>query len=208
MTHFSLEDINMMEKIFRLNLINSVTGFKSANLIGTKSSQGITNVAVFSSITHLGSNPPYVGFVLRPTTVPRGTYENIKETGLYTINHINTSFTDKAHYTSAKHIVSEFDACGLTEEYLDFFHAPYVKESNIKLGMSFQEEIPIKSNGTLLIVGKVEMLYLPDACIDQDGQIDLDEAGTATISGLNNYHQTQKVGSYPYARVGEFPVSV
>lgn len=205
--HFSLQDVDEMNKIFRLNLINSITGFKSANLIASQSKEGETNVAVFSSITHLGSNPPFVGFILRPTTVPRHTYENIKETGVYTINHINTAITDKAHYTSAKFETSEFQACGLTEEYLDNFHAPFVQECHIKLAMRFEEEIPIKSNGTIMMVGKVEHLYLPDNCLGDDGQVDLDQAETVTISGLNNYHQTQRIGSYPYARVGEFPMS-
>ena len=80
MIHYSRTDIDQMDKIFRLNLINSCTGFKSANLLGTKSLNGVSNVAVFSSITHLGSNPPLIGFILRPTTVPRDTYRNIKDT--------------------------------------------------------------------------------------------------------------------------------
>ena len=78
MLHYTRLDIDQMEKIFRLNLINSCTGYKSANLIGTQSADGKTNLAVFSSITHLGSNPPLIGFVLRPTTVPRDSYRNIK----------------------------------------------------------------------------------------------------------------------------------
>jgi flavin reductase (DIM6/NTAB) family NADH-FMN oxidoreductase RutF len=57
----------------RLNLINSCTGYKSANLIATKSEDGAVNVAIFSSITHLGSNPALIGFIVRPTTVPRNT---------------------------------------------------------------------------------------------------------------------------------------
>ena len=67
-------------KIPRLNLINSCMGYKSANLIGTISKDGRPNLAVFSSITHLGSDPALIGFILRPTTVPRHTYSNIKET--------------------------------------------------------------------------------------------------------------------------------
>jgi flavin reductase (DIM6/NTAB) family NADH-FMN oxidoreductase RutF len=59
----------------RLNLINSCTGYKSANLIATKSVDGAVNVAIFSSITHLGSNPALIGFIVRPT-VPRNTYKN------------------------------------------------------------------------------------------------------------------------------------
>jgi len=103
MLHFKRSDIDAMEKIFRLNLINSCTGYKSANLIGTQSKEGKTNLAVFSSITHLGSNPPLIGFVLRPTTVPRDTYRNLKESSLFTVNHIHYKSVADAHHTSAKY---------------------------------------------------------------------------------------------------------
>jgi hypothetical protein len=49
----SRDDISQLEKVERLNLINSCTGYKSANLIATKSVDGAVNVAIFSSITHL-----------------------------------------------------------------------------------------------------------------------------------------------------------
>ncbi|MDP2159544.1 MAG: flavin oxidoreductase, partial [Flavobacterium sp.] len=78
MIEFSKDSIQNLSKIPRLNLINSCTGYKSANLIATKTIEGISNVAVFSSITHLGSDPALLGFILRPTTVPRNTYKNIK----------------------------------------------------------------------------------------------------------------------------------
>ena len=62
--HYSEEDIENLEKVFRINLINSCSGYKSANLIGSTSETGINNLAIFSSITHLGSNPPLLGFFL------------------------------------------------------------------------------------------------------------------------------------------------
>jgi flavin reductase (DIM6/NTAB) family NADH-FMN oxidoreductase RutF len=62
-----------------------------------------TNLAVFSSITHLGSNPPLIGFVLRPTTVPRDSYRNIKASSLFTVNHIHHDTVADAHHTSAKY---------------------------------------------------------------------------------------------------------
>ena len=46
MEHFSKSQINSMDKIFRLNLINSCTGYKSANLIGTSSDKDILNLTV------------------------------------------------------------------------------------------------------------------------------------------------------------------
>jgi flavin reductase (DIM6/NTAB) family NADH-FMN oxidoreductase RutF len=57
MVQFNKEDVQKLPKINRLNLINSCTGYKSANLIGTKSKDGKSNLAIFSSITHLGSDP-------------------------------------------------------------------------------------------------------------------------------------------------------
>lgn len=201
--HITNEDIKKLDKLKRLHLINSINGFKSANLIGTRSSNGIENVAVFSSVTHFGSNPPILGMVTRPVVVPRHTYQNIKETGHYTINHIHTSFIDQAHQTSANYEaqVSEFEACSLTPEYLHDFHAPFVKESTIKIGMKFEEEYPIKINGTLLILGSIVDIYLPEETLSDEYYIDLDLAGTAAISGVNSYYKAKKLKSIPYARV-------
>ena len=82
-------------------------------------------MAVFSSVTHLGSNPPLLGVIFRPVNdVPRNTYENIKETGQFTINHIDASIINDAHHTSAKYDkdVSEFDITCLEEEYKNGWH--------------------------------------------------------------------------------------
>ena len=99
---YTRKDIDDLKHIERINLINSCSGYKTANLIGSISVDGISNVAVFSSITHLGSNPPTLGFILRPTTVPRNTYKNIRDTGVFTINHIYEDIIKDAHHTSAK----------------------------------------------------------------------------------------------------------
>ena len=129
MLHYTRKDIDQMEKIFRLNLINSCTGYKSANLIGTQSADGKTNLAVFSSITHLGSNPPLIGFVLRPTTVPRDSYRNIKASSLFTVNHIHHDTVADAHHTSAKYPedVSEFSKTDFEPEYIDGFAKGFVE---------------------------------------------------------------------------------
>jgi flavin reductase (DIM6/NTAB) family NADH-FMN oxidoreductase RutF len=113
MHFFDNKDIFNLDKIYRINLINSCSGFKSANLLGSISANGIPNVAIFSSVTHLGSSPPTLGFILRPTTVPRDTYKNIKEFGVFTINHIWEDVIEDAHHTSAKYPeeISEFDIC-------------------------------------------------------------------------------------------------
>ena len=52
MAFFNFNDIQNLEKIYKINLINSCSGFKSANLLGSISEEGIANVGVFSSVTH------------------------------------------------------------------------------------------------------------------------------------------------------------
>jgi len=98
--HFSNDDINELEKRYRANFINSVTGYKSANLLGTISSDGIENLAIFSSVVHLGSDPALLGFITRPTgEIPRHTFENILENKQYTINHIPNTITKQKMHT-------------------------------------------------------------------------------------------------------------
>jgi flavin reductase (DIM6/NTAB) family NADH-FMN oxidoreductase RutF len=204
-TIYSLHDINEMGKIERLNFINAITGFKSANLIGTIDEHQNENLAVFSSVTHLGSNPPLIGFITRPVHVPRHTYLNIKATGFYTINHVHENFVDRAHQTSAKYAAgeSEFEKCGFKAAYYQNFPAPFVAESMVQIGMKFVEEQPIRYNDTILVIGEVQMIRVPKAAKKADGFIDLEELGTVTLSGLDTYLKTKKINRYAYARPGK-----
>jgi flavin reductase (DIM6/NTAB) family NADH-FMN oxidoreductase RutF len=189
MAFFNFDDIQNLEKIFKINLINSCSGFKSANLLGSISEEGTSNVAVFSSVTHLGSKPPTLGFILRPTTVPRDTYKNIKDLGIFTINHIHQDIIEDAHHTSAKYPkeVSEFDMTGLEEEFKGDFKAPFVKGAPVQMSMKFLEEVYVPSNDVMLIVSQIQELYIDDALLQEDGLINLSKGNIAAINGLDTY---------------------
>ena len=206
MRHITPPDLQAVEKVFRLNLINALPGYKPANLIGTADADGATNLAIFSSVLHLGSAPAVLGIVTRPTTVPRHTYQNLKATGCFTINHVHAGFVAQAHYTSADFPAgeSEFAACGFTPVWRDDFPAPYVAESQISIGLRLQEELPIH-NGTVLLVGSVEHIYLPEAVLLADGTLDLAAVEDVSISGLDTYFRAQPVGAFAYARPGQGP---
>jgi len=207
MKHITRHDIEQMERIPRLDLINSIPGFKAANLVGTTDEDGNHNVAVFSSVVHLGSSPALLGMVTRPTRVTRHTYDNIVATKCYTINHIHSAMSEQAHYTSAKFDkgVSEFEGLGLRPQLLGECKAPFVGESRVKIGMQLEEIIDLP-NDTKLIIGSIQDIYLDDERVQRsDGSIDLQAAGTVAISGLYGYHRTQEPIRYPYARVSEIP---
>lgn len=200
--HFDSDAIQEMDKGFRANFINSITGYKSANLIGSISHDKIANLAVFSSITHLGSHPPLLGFITRPTIVPRHTYLNIKETGVFTVNHIHSGIIKEAHQTSARYDadVSEFAESNLTEEYLVHSIAPFVKEAHIKIACRYVNEYSIQENGTALIVAAIEEVFVPKNSFTQDGWIDLSLANGVTVNGLDSYALPKVLDRFSYAK--------
>lgn len=202
LTKITLAEILELEKRYRANFINGILGYKSANLIATLHEDGTPNVAIFNSTVHIGATPPLVGFIMRPLTVPRQTYENIKRSGYYTINQVHADFIQKAHQTSAKYdkSTSEFEETGLKTWISPHFEVPYVLQSQVRMGLKFVEELPIQSNGTILIIGEVQELHYPESIISEDGTPDLNAIQTVAITGSDTYHLPQKIVQFPYAR--------
>ena len=190
MFHLKRQDFDDLDHLYKINLVNSCSGFKSANLIGTKSNDGIPNVAVFSSVTHFGSNPPLLGIIFRPVSdVPRNTYENIKETGQFTINHIHWDIIEQAHHTSAKYNkrISEFEVTELEEEYKNNWHAPFVKGVPVQIALTYCEEYKIKANNTIQLIAEIKDLYVKEELVEKDGFINLSKGNVMTINGLDGY---------------------
>ncbi|MFT5761771.1 MAG: flavin reductase (DIM6/NTAB) family NADH-FMN oxidoreductase RutF [Polaribacter sp.] len=202
MISFDKKAIENLEHLNKINLINSATGYKSANLIGTKSKEGISNVAIFSSVIHFGSSPAIYGFVLRPTTVRRNTYDNIKETGVFTLNPVFEEKITDAHHTSAKYPkgISEFDKTTFEEEYKDNWHAPFVKNAPLQIAMNFLEEVPIKANNTILLLASVEKIHVRKEMISEDYFINLSKGNIAAINGLDGYSVPKETKRLPYQR--------
>jgi flavin reductase (DIM6/NTAB) family NADH-FMN oxidoreductase RutF len=207
MIEINPEQLRSMERFYRANLVNGISGYKPVALIATKNTTAQTNLAIFSSIIHLSADPALIGFIQRPIGQSGDTYRNIIATEYYTINLVPQSIIQKAHYTSAKFSseISEFYSCKLTEQWLDDFPVPFVEECPIKIGLQFVEEIPIKYNDTKLMIGSVEKILLPEKSLCPDGNVDLNSCAIVAVSGLENYHLPQPLASFPYAKVSNLP---
>ena len=202
MKDISKANIGAMDKVSRLNLINSCTGYKSTNLIATKSIDGHSNVAIFSSVTHLGSDPAMIGFIMRPTTVPRDTYKNIKETGYFSINHVTVDMIEDAHHSSANYDmgISEFDKTNLEEEFKTGIEIPFVKGSPVQLYCKYLNEYHIKENDTIHIIASIERLFFEEELQHEDGWLQLDKGNVVTVNGLDGYCLPKLVDRFQYAR--------
>lgn len=195
--------IDALEKERRVALINSLSGYKAATLIATADSDRQSNLALFNSLIHIGANPPLLGLIFRPDTVDRHTLSNVRNTGVYTVNHVRESFLTAAHQTSARYPreISEFIAVGLTELWEGDFSAPFVQEACVRIGLHLREDIPVKTNGTHLIVGEVVSVELPDQAVTEQGALDPAAAGSIAVAGLSSYFRAEALATLPYAKV-------
>lgn len=202
MKQIDLADILAFEQRYRTTLMNSVSGFKSLQMVATANKNGVSNIALFNSIFHVGANPPYIGMVFRPDGPEHETLANILESGVYTLNNVKIDLYEVAHQTSARYPAgeSEFKHCGFTEEYVENFNAPFIKESNIKLGLAVKEVIPVLLNNTKIVIGEVQHILLDEDFLTADGYIDLAKAKSTTVVGLDAYYQTTLLGRLKYAK--------
>jgi len=198
----SASDIENLEQRYRAEFVNSLSGFKSANLVGTRDKDGTDNLCIVSSVVHIGAHPPLLGMIMRPHTVQRDTLDNIKNTGVYTLNHVNSQITQQAHQTSARYPkdVSEFEAVGLHVSESNCVNAPYVSESTIKMSLQVQDIQYLAINQTELVIGQIVEVILPDNSIDKTGYIDIEACDSMAISGLVSYHNTQRMARFGYAK--------
>lgn len=204
---WDLETIKQMDQRYRAQFINSLPGYKTPFLLGTQNSSSQTNLSIISSVTHLGSHPPLMSLIMRPNTVPRHSIENIKETGVFTLNAVSADRFKDAHQTSARYErdVSEFDACGFTVLYEKDFAAPFVSESSLQIGLSLAQIIHLDINGCDMVIGKIEMVKVPFSVVGDDGAIKLEQLDLCSVSGLDRYHTQAKLGRLSYAKTDKKP---
>ena len=180
---------------------NQLEGMRSPVVIGSCDADGLANAAIFNSLTHVGARPPLLGFVLRPLTVERDTYDNIKESRFYTVNHVDRALRDRAHQTSAKYPrpTSEFEACEipLTEARGS---VPYVRNSPVGMLLEFVEEHFVAANDTVFVVGRVRELRIAKN-FAFGSPIDWGEVGGQVVSGLYDYYDVRHGATLEYARV-------
>ncbi|WP_268847917.1 flavin reductase family protein [Flavobacterium aestivum] len=200
MKHISKEIISQMRRVEKLNLINSCTGFKSANLIATKSIEGDTNITVFSNVTYLGSSPSLIGFVVHPASISTDTYKYIMETGFFTVNHITVDMITDAHHTSInyKTEISEFDKSNLEEEYKDGINIPFVKGSPVQLYCKFVNEYTIKENNTIHIIASIEHVFYDEDLEHKDGWLQLDKGNIVALDGVDGYFSPKLIDRFQY----------
>lgn len=202
LTTISAAEIREMPREYRRTFVNCLSGFKGIHLCGTIDPTGRQNLSILSNVVHVGANPPLLGVLFRPDVVPLDTFDNIMQTGAFTLNHVQEAFLQAAHQTSARYPtgVSEFEQVGLTPLPTTWHGAPYVQEAELRIGLKFRERHRILANSTTFIVGEVMEIQVNAEAIGPDGFLDLAALGSVSSVGLDSYYRSGEIGRLPYAR--------
>jgi len=209
MKTFTAASIDALPQRTRANLMNCASGLRSALLVGTRSNNGTTNLALFSNVFHVGAAPALIGVIARPKPegTERHTLDNILSTGCWTLNHVGQSWVSVAHQTSARYSgdTSEFGALGLHEEWIEDFAAPFVGRSMIKLGLTLEQHTPLTVNDTHLLIGRVQLLRCPAEIMRDDGTLNMAGVDPAVACGLDSYHGVNSAERFAYAKPNQPP---
>lgn len=204
-TRFSLDEIQQFEREYRRTFINCLWGLKSVHLIGTVNQNNVPNVAIISSVFHLGANPPMMGVCFRPPVANTHTFDNILASKKFTVNVVTEKFYKQAHRCSAnfRDGISEFDETGLTPQYESGFPIPFVEESPIRFSVQYHEHFSVRENESRIVVGKVQDIYIDSSLIDSKGYISYDSIEPVVVSGLEGYFSVKEIDRLGYERVSQ-----
>lgn len=195
------EDLAAMPSRARAVLFNLLSGIQPAVVVSTANEDDGCNLAVFNSLTHIGSNPAFLGLFFRPLTVERHTYNNLKRTGTMVINHLPAAMVNAVHQTSAKFKkgVSEAAMLGLSTANVEGFDAPYLQDAFISIGLRYEEEHLIHANETLMVIGRCEWIRWNGVEYNEEGFFDWEALSPLLVAGLDDYYHAKSLVRLAYA---------
>ena len=153
--------------------------------IGTRSADGVNNLAPYSFFNGVAASPPTVMFA--PTGQPsarKDTLSNVRETGVFTVNIVNFDLGPAMNETAGTHApeVDEFEVAGLTAREADAIDAPIVAEAPASFECRLLQTVEIGNGGpmgSVVVFGEVVAFNVEDRLLDgtRVDQIELDPIG-------------------------------
>jgi len=144
--------------------------------IGTKSREGVLNLAPYSFFAAIADRPPLVMF---SSSGRKDSQRNAEETGVFTTNLAGRALLNAMNLTSASAPaeIDEFELAGLTPVMGQLVDAPFVAEAYASLECRVVEVKPLKGldgveSENTMIIGQVVGVHIRDEAI-KDGRFDM-----------------------------------
>ena len=148
--------------------------------VGTRSKNGVNNLAPFSFYNCFSSKPPIIGFstIPRPDGRKKDTLQNILDTREFTLNSASYSLVKEMSKSAAtlEPDHDEFAYAGLEAAQAPHINAPYVKEALLVFECTLHEVISFgnEPGSGNLILGEIRHILIDDS-IYHGGRIDFEK---------------------------------
>lgn len=145
---------------------------KPALVIGSYSAKGEPDMMTAAWAGIVNSDPLYIGVSIRPS---RKTYENIKETGFFSISVPSAQYVAQMDYIGnvSGHDENKFEKLGLTPVHGNYANAPYVGEFPIVIECRVVDSIPLGSHTQF--IGEVLDTKIDSAFLTADNQVNIEK---------------------------------
>ncbi len=162
--------------------------------VSTLSSGGTANLAPYSFFNGVGIHPPTIVFcpVNRPDGTPKDTLRNIRETGQFVVNLVQSPHFDAMKMTSADVNADEFELAGLSQAPSVVVDVPRVAGVGAAIECELHSAIQLAAGPSAanLVIGRIVAIYADDSLLDDEGQIDSSRVDTLGRMGGKAYTRT------------------
>jgi len=148
---------------------NAIVAPRPIGWIGTRSADGVANLAPYSFFNALAYRPPTIGFASERR---KDTVANVEATGVFTWNLATRALAEAMNLTSATvpADVDEFALAGLTAMRGRIVDAPLVAESPVTFECRLSQIVPLTTADgapmpNLFVIGEVVAVHIDRALV-------------------------------------------
>lgn len=160
-------------------IVKSAVSPRPIAWISTVGTDGVDNLAPFSSFNYVGSDPPVLVVNSRTETAGglKDTTRNILDTGEYAVNAVTHDLLEPMDETSAvlPPEASEFDHADVARAPCRTIEAPRVRDAAVSMECTLLEHLEVHNR--LMVIGDVDYVHVADRVVT-DGEIDMRKLDT------------------------------
>lgn len=188
------------------NPFNAIVTPRPIGWISSRAADGTNNLAPYSFFNAIAYVPPQVMFSSTGAKPDqdntKDSVANIRETGVFCVNIVETAMTDAMNTSSADldKETDEFTAAGLTPVECETINCARVSGTPAALECKLTRIIELPGASNKLVLGEVTGIHLRDNCI-RDGRFDVTTFQPLARLGYRDYSRVTDV--FELIRPGE-----
>ncbi|QDC08987.1 flavin reductase family protein [Oceanicola sp. D3] len=173
------------------NPFNAIVSPRPIGWISSRGAEGHDNLAPYSFFNAVAYVPPQVMFC---STGTKDSLMNIRETGVFCVNIVESAARDVMNATSAAHLpqVDEFEKAGVEKAECETVVCPRVANAPANLECRVTKLIQLEGKDNHMVIGEVTGVHIRDTCL-KDGRFDVTTFQPLSRLGYRDYAVVENV---------------